>query len=351
MIAYANTPLFWDTLGQIPRLNLAQFPTPLLAMPRLATKLNVKELWFKRDDLISFGLGGNKIRGLEFLMADALAQHADYIVTGAGVQSNHVRATAAASAYCNLRCKAVFWGRPPDQVDGNYRVTRMLGAESFFTGDPDRASVDQGIARICGELIDQGHQPYPIPRGGACALGALGHVLAAHELYEQCDESGFMPDLVVLAAGSGGTHAGWLLGTHLLGNPWQTISVTVSREVKAVRAEIARIANETAFYLHIDWQFTPEKVAVHDGFIGEGYGIPSPEGANAIRLVGRSEGVLLDPTYTGKAMAGLIDLSQHELAKDRSIVFLHSGGEPAFFAGAGNWLQKDTNVSPTNLNR
>jgi D-cysteine desulfhydrase family pyridoxal phosphate-dependent enzyme len=328
----------WKTIEQLQRQPLAEFPTPLLPMRRLGRALGDLDLWFKRDDLISFGLGGNKVRGLEFLMADAMSRGADIIVTGAGPQSNHVRATAAAAACCGLRCTAVFWGDAPEHIDGNYRITRMLGAETVFTGDPDRASVDQKIHAVCEELRRQGRRPYPIPRGGACALGALGHALAARELHEQCRKLGFTPDLIVLAAGSGGTHAGWLVGTRALDSPWAVESFTVSREAEAAQTEIARLATGAAALLGLDWRFAPDEAIVHGGFIGQGYGIPSPEAADAIRLVGRSEGVLLDPTYTGKAMAGFLDHLRRGLVAHRSIVFLHTGGEPAFLAGEGEWL-------------
>lgn len=311
--------------------------TPLLPLTKLSQTLDNVEVWCKRDDLISFGLGGNKIRGLEFLLADALHEQADVLVTGAGAQSNHVRATAATAGYVGLRCVAVFWGQPPAQMDGNYRVTCMLGADPVFTGDDDRASVDVGIDTQTKQLAGQGKRPYAIPRGGACALGALGHVRAALEVYEQCHALGIAPGTIVLAAGSGGTHAGWLLGTRLLGHPWQVESYSVSRDPEALREQVVRLAEEAASLLGSDQAFSLDEVVVHGGYIGRGYGIPSAEGADAIRLLGRSEGLLLDPTYTGKAMAGLL----HSLKwrrYDRPVVFIHTGGEPAFFAGDGKWL-------------
>lgn len=338
MAGRESTPDFWEALDRLPRLVLAEFPTPLLPLRKLGQELGGLDLWLKRDDLISFGLGGNKVRGLEFLLADALAQGADTLVTGAGVLSNHVRATAAAAAHAGLRCIAVYWGDPPARVDGNYRLTRMLGAEPVFTGDVDRASVDKGIAEVCDELRCQGRHPYAIPRGGACALGALGHALAARELYGQCQGLGIAPEAVILAAGSGGTQAGWLLGTRALGSPWKIESFTVSRDAEAARNEIARLANAAAEWLGCGERFGLDDVTVHGGFIGAGYGIPSPAAAESIRRVGRAEGVLLDPTYTGKAMAGLLDHWQRGLLPHRSMVFLHTGGEPAFFVGDGEWL-------------
>jgi D-cysteine desulfhydrase family pyridoxal phosphate-dependent enzyme len=323
----------------LPRQPLIQSTTPLLPMRKLSQALGGPDIWCKRDDLISFGLGGNKIRGLELLAADALARQADVLVTGAGVQSNHVRATAATAAHFGLRCIAVFWGTPPSCSDGNFRVARMLGAEPVFTGDNDRASVDAGIEAQCEKLHRQGLRPYAIPRGGACALGALGHALAAREVYEQCQIQGIDPATIILATGSGGTHAGWLLGTRALGDPWKIESYTVSREAEAVSNEIARLATEAAAMLGLDWRFTKKDVAVHGGFIGDGYGIPSREAAAAIRLLGRTEGLLLDPTYTGKAMAGLLDRLGQVPAYEGPVVFIHTGGEPAFFAGDGKWLE------------
>lgn len=329
----------WDILTRLPRLSLAEFPTPLMPLKRLGRELGGLDLWCKRDDLIGFGLGGNKVRGLEWLMADALAQGADAIVTGAGPQSNHVRATAAAAAHCGMGCVAVLWGEAPGRIDGNYRLTRMLGAEMVFTGDPDRASVDGGIEAATETLRRDGRRPYPIPRGGAAALGVLGHALAARELHEQCDRLGITPEAIVMATGSGGTHAGWLLGTHLLGAGWRIESFTVSREAEAARQQVARLASEAAAQLNLDLRFSSGQAVVHDGFIGSGYGVPSPEGVAAIRWVARTEGILLDPTYTGKAMAGLLTHRQSGQAPYQTVVFLHTGGEPAFFAGEGEWLE------------
>ena len=311
-----------------PRLPLASYPTPLIAASRLSKTLGIN-LYFKRDDLISFGLGGNKIRGLEFIVADALAKNAKTLITGAGVQSNHVRATAAVAAYCGLDCVAVYWGNEPEQVEGNYRLTKMLGARTYFTGDNERSSVDTGIIELAQAMPNS----YAIPRGGACALGVLGHVLAVEELANQCQALNISPDMIVLAGGSGGTCAGWLLGIALLNLPWQVRCFSVSRPADELHAQVQRLANEAAALLNVECNI-PE-MWINDEFIGAGYGIPSAEAAEAIKLVGKTEAVLLDPTYTGKAMAGFL---HHNHAKNQSVVFIHSGGEPAFFTGNGQWL-------------
>jgi D-cysteine desulfhydrase family pyridoxal phosphate-dependent enzyme len=328
--------------GQIPRHVLAHYPTPLIQAKRLSATLGGIELWFKRDDLISFGLGGNKIRGLEVMLADALAQNTNWLVTGAGVQSNHVRVTAAVAAHAGMRCTAVYWGKPPATVDGNYRVTKMLEAAFHFTHDDDRVSVDTHIQQVTVKLREQGHHPYAIPRGGACVMGVLGHVLAVFELYQQCLVQGLKPDAIVLAVGSGGTYAGWLLGIKLLNLPWKMHCYTVSREPEQVSQQVSILATEAAAWLKQDWGFSATDVPVYGGFIGQGYGIPSPEAADAIRQVGRAEGVLLDPVYTGKAMAGFLHgLKNKKLDDYKRIVFVHTGGEPAFFAGNGDWLNTD----------
>lgn len=325
--------------GQIPRHILAHYPTPLIQTKRLTETLGGIELWFKRDDLISFGLGGNKIRGLEVILADALAQNANWLVTGAGVQSNHVRATAAVAAHAGMRCTAVYWGKPPATVDGNYRVTQMLDATFHFTHDDDRAAVDIHIHEVAAKLREQGQHPYAIPRGGACAMGVLGHVLAVFELYQQCLAQNLEPDAIVLAVGSGGTYAGWLLGLKLLNLPWKMLCYTVSREPEQVSQQVADLATQAAALLKLDWTFNTIDTPVHGGFMGQGYGIPSPEAGEAIKRVGRTEGILLDPVYTGKAMAGfLYGLKNKKLDDYKRIVFVHTGGEPAFFAGNGDWL-------------
>ena len=330
---------FDEILNKIPRCHLAQYPTPLIQAERLQDEIGGPDIWFKRDDLISFALGGNKVRGLEVILQDALNASADTLVTGAGVQSNHVRATAAVAAYGKLDCVAVYWGHEPEAVDGNYRMTKMLGAGIRFTGDPERSSVDGAINEVADELKRLGKRPYPIPRGGACAMGALGHVMAARELQLQCEQYGIDPDAIIFPLGSGGTYAGWLLGLRLLGLDWQVDSFTVSREPDEVSGQVAVLATEAASLLDVGISFTKADAPVHGGFIGEGYGIPSPEGAVAIRTASKYAGLLLDPVYTGKAMAGYLDgLARGKFDSYKTVVFIHTGGEPAFFAGDGKWL-------------
>lgn len=329
------------SMQNIPRESLAFLPTPLKEAQRLAKAIEGPRLWIKRDDITGFGYGGNKIRGLEFLLADALAQKAGVIVTGAGPQSNSVRATVAAAVYAGLSAVAVYSGSAPGEVQGNYRLTRLLGAEVRFTDDADRASVDSFIEVVAAELREKGRHPYVIPRGGANALGTLGYVLAVQELATQCAEQGIEPDVIVLATGSCGTHAGLLAGIHALQLPWRVEGFTVSRPVEEVQARVYTLAQGALAMLGFDQMQSLGAVIVHGGFIGPGYGIPTPEGAQAIRLAARCEGIFLDPTYSGKALAGFIAYTRAgHFGRDETVIFLHTGGEPALFVGEGTWLNE-----------
>ncbi|WP_428423432.1 1-aminocyclopropane-1-carboxylate deaminase/D-cysteine desulfhydrase [Methylibium sp.] len=331
----------FDRLDALPRDRLGLTPTPVSAAPELARALGLRELWIKRDELIGFGLGGNKVRGLELLLADARAQSADTLVTGAGPQSNHVRATAAAAAYAGMDAVAVYWGNAPPAMQGNLKLTHCLGAKIRFTGSPDRAQVDEAIEAVAHELRAAGRRPYTIPRGGACALGVLGHVLAAYELHRQCVAIDRRPGTIVMAVGSGGTLAGWLLGTALLGANWRVEGVTVSRPAAEVRGRVVQLAAEAAALLDLPPRVEKADVVVHDGFIGAGYGVPSAAGDAAIVKAARVQGLFLDPTYTGKAFAGLCSLAELGRIDDRApVVFIHTGGEPALFANGSTGLSQ-----------
>lgn len=329
-------------LAALPRLPLAQLPTPLTAASALGAAIGLPDLWIKHDELIGFGFGGNKVRGLEFLVADALKNGADVLVTGAGPQSNHVRATAAAAAHASLGCVAVYWGDPPAEVQGNFALTQMLGADCRFTGTLDRVSVDRTIQVAASELRAEGRSPYPIPRGGACALGVLGHVLAVREFQLQYAALRLKPAVVMLAAGSGGTLAGWVLGKRLFGVDFRIEAVAVSRPATETRARVRALAEEAAVLLGGEAAaqlarapISDDEIIVHDGFIGDGYGLPTPEGISSIRTAARVGGIFFDPTYTGKAFAGLTELAQgRHFQNGGPVVFIHTGGEPALFAHA-----------------
>lgn len=336
----------------LPRYHLGHWPTPLAPAVELGRAIGVPHLWLKHDELCGFGFGGNKVRGLELMLADAIAHGADVLVTGAGAQSNHVRATAAAAKSAGLDCVAVYWGSAPQHVQGNHALTQLLGASVRFTDDPDRTSIDRGLAEVADELRAAGRTPYVIPRGGACALGVIGHALAVAEFAEQwrgCQAALPRPRLM-LAAGSGGTLAGWLLGRRLLSLTapdgyardalaFDIDAVTVSRPASDLRERVRALAAEAAVVLGADaaraldvQPITEAEYQLHDGWIGEGYGIPTAAGNDAIRRAAQEAGVFFDPTYTGKAFAALMHAASRGLLDaQQPLVFLHTGGEPSLF--------------------
>ena len=323
-------------LATIPRIPLATLPTPLQDAPRLTESLGGPRILIKRDDLTGFGLGGNKARKLEFLLADALAQGADTVVTAGGPQSNHCRMTAAAARRLGLQPVLVFYGDPPPETQGNLLLDEILGAALVYTGERERASVDRALEEVCADLREQGRVPYAIPRGGAVPLGDAGYVVCALEMETQFFEQGVQPTHVFCATGSCGTQAGLLAGAIAYRAGYRIYGVTVSRSPDECRTRVRRLAEETLALVGVEAAVRPEQVVVYGDYIGQGYGIPTKEGAEAIRLLAQTEGLFADPVYTGKALAGLIDrVRRGELTAEHTVVFLHTGGAPALFAHAG----------------
>lgn len=312
-------------LAAQPRIRLGTLPTPLLPAPRLSEAVGV-EIWFKRDDLTGLGLGGNKVRGLEFLLADALARGCDTLVTGGGPGSNWAMLAALAARTRGLDTVLVCYGDPVPPV-GNMALATTIGADIRFTGDKDRASVDTEVAALADELRAAGRTPYPMGRGGATAVGALGYLTAARELAVQLADAGCAPTATWLATGSCGTQAGLVAGAQ-----WQglgpVVGVTVSRPAEECVERVATIARSAADLAQVP---APDGApTVVDGHIGPGYGMRSPEGDAAAELVARTEGVFLDPIFAAKAMAGLLAaVRRGEVAGP--VVFLVTGGAPTLF--------------------
>jgi len=320
-------------LDSFPRVSLAYLPTPLEEAPRLASAMGVRRLWVKRDDCTGLAMGGNKARKLEFLVADALRAGADTLLTTGGVQSNHARMTAAAACKHGLRCLLFLSDEEPPAAQGNLLLDRLFGASVRFMPAVTLAEQDAAMAEAAAELAARGQKGYIIPVGGSTPLGCLGYVSAVRELAEQAAAQGCNPAAMALAVGSCGTLAGVLLGAAEWLPGCRIFGISVSRPAGGAAAQTARIATEAAQALAIPRQWTVADILVSDEWLGPGYGVATAEGSAAVRLAARTEGLVLDPVYTGKALAGLIGLVRRgEIAADGEVLFWHTGGAPAIFA-------------------
>ncbi|MCE4071369.1 MULTISPECIES: D-cysteine desulfhydrase [Pseudomonas] len=323
-----------EALARFPRLDLAGSPTLLEKLERLSTSLG-RELYVKRDDTTPFALGGNKVRKLEFLAADALKAGADTLVTAGAIQSNHVRQTAAVAAKLGLRCVALL-ENPIGTEDRNYLSNGNRLLLDLFDTDielvPNLDSADELLAHTGERLLSEGRKPYIVPIGGSNALGALGYVRAGLELAEQVRARGQEFSAVVLASGSAGTHAGLAIALADVLPQLDVIGVTVSRTDAAQRPKVEGLVERTLQLLGHDAQAVPT-VHLWDQYFGPRYGEANAGTLDAIRLLASQEGLLLDPVYTGKAMAGLLDgIRRDRFVKPGPLLFLHTGGSPALFA-------------------
>ena len=319
----------------LPRLELAKLPTPLDRVENLGKSLGDLDLWFKRDDLTGFGLGGNKVRSLEYLAADAMKVNSNILITGGSPGSNHVRTTMAVAAHLGLKGVAVLSGTRPSKTNGNLLLNQLLDAKLVFTGNPDRSYIDNYIEDEAERLRGKGESPYMIRRGGVSSLGCIGYVSAAVEICSQLQSLNLNPDILLCATGCGVTQAGLLVGFKLMGLNCRLYGITVSRTRDECIAYIKQLINETEDVLGLDSRVKNDEIFVFDEYIGEGYSVPTSEGIDAIRLVAQTEGIFLDPIYTGKAMAGLTDLVKKDLiGSDKTVIFLHTGGSPSIFSNS-----------------
>jgi D-cysteine desulfhydrase family pyridoxal phosphate-dependent enzyme len=324
-------------LHTIPRVSLAQLPTPLEDAPRLSTALGGARLLIKRDDLTGLALGGNKVRKLEFLLADALARGADTVLTTGAVDSNHCRVTAAAAARLGLRCILLLATKHESpSLQGNLLLDHLLGAEVHFYSAPVPTADSDRLQELADVVRARGGNPYVFPAGGSTALGILGYALMVEELMGQLAARNLTADYLVLASGTGGTQAGVLLGTTCFQPNFASIAINVIEADNTALSERTRaVYAEGAALLGLPENHARPPFTVRDGYVGEGYGILTPGCAEAIQLLARTEGILLDPVYTGKAMAGLSDLIRKgEIGTDKTVIFLHTGGAPALFTQA-----------------
>lgn len=307
------------------RVRLAMLPTPLEPMDRLAEALGGPRLLVKRDDCTGLALGGNKARKLEYLCAEAQAQGCDTLVTGGGPQSNHVRMTAAAANRLGLECRVAAAGNEPALASGNLLLDRLLGARIEFTGALGYYDIERSIEEVAARAARDGRRPFAIPVGGASVTGVAAYADAADELVEQLD--GEHVDHIVVADGSGGTHAGLLAG---LGDRVRVLGVDVGTRPDLDEI-VPRLAAEAA--ARTERPAPPADASIDHERFGAGYGAVTDEMVEALELAARCEGIVLDPVYTGKAMAGLVAaVRDGRITRDETVVFWHTGGAPALFA-------------------
>ena len=322
-------------LARFPRVTLAQLPTPLEYLPRLTEHLGGPNIYVKRDDCTRLASGGNKTRKLEFLMADAIAQSADIIVTQGAVQSNHARQTAAAAAKLGLRCELLFENRiiDPDRDylnSGNVFLDRIFDAAIHH--HPKGTDMDAAMQTHAKALREQGLKPYIIPGGGSNPVGALGYVNCALEILHQANEQHLRIDHIVHATGSAGTQAGLVTGLRATHSGIPVLGIGVNAPRDAQEQKVFDLALATAEYIGAAGCVSREDVIANCDYIGDGYGIPTEGMRSALLLLARLEGLLFDPVYSGKGLAGMIDLiNQGHFGKDDNIVFIHTGGSMGLF--------------------
>jgi L-cysteate sulfo-lyase len=321
------------------RVPLAHLPTPLEEMPRLRAALGGgPRLLVKRDDQTGLATGGNKTRKLEFLVAEALAQDADTLVTVGGPQSNHCRQTAAAAAKMGLRCALVLGGQPVPEAEweGNLLLDDLLGAELHWAGDRDR---DLVLAEVAEGLERSGARPYVIPLGGSVPTGASGYVAAVEELAGQLAERGERAERIFFASGSAGTQAGLLVGVKALELGARVEGVNVDKEEELID-KVRALTPATAAHLGLEISFAEQDFILHNAYGRAGYGVITEAEREAIRLMARTEGIICDPVYTGRALAGLIDLARKgAFSLEETILFWHTGGQAGLFPRADELME------------
>jgi len=329
-------------LARFPRRRYTEGPTPIEKLPRLSQALGGATIYVKRDDLLGLAGGGNKTRKLEFVVADALAQGADTLITCGAVQSNHCRLTLAAANKEGLKCRLVLEERVPGsfkpKASGNNFLYNLMGVEQIkvVPGGSDMAAEMQKAA---DELAAAGRKAYVIPGGASNPLGALGYVSCAQEIINQLFVMGIKIDRVVCASGSAGTHAGLVTGFCGSNSDLPVVGINVSRPKQAQEELVYGLTGKTAKFLGIKQSIPREAVLCFGDYVGKGYSLPTAGMVEAVQMVSRLEAILLDPVYTGKTMAGLIDLVRKGFfKKEENLLFVHTGGSPALYAYLDSFL-------------
>ena len=314
-------------MNQIPRLHFAHLPTPIEELPRLTKALGGPRLLVKRDDQTGLAFGGNKTRKLEFLVAEAQEQGAQMMISAGAIQSNHCRQTAAAAARFGFECTLVLTGELPRQPSANLLLDQLFGAR--IVNVKDREDRDRILQETFDQAASEGKKPYLVPYGGSSPTGALGYAFAMEELMKQ----GVHADWIVFATSSGGTHAGLVLGQRVFGYKGKILGISIDEPVAWLQKNISALASSASEKLGERIEFAPADVSANADYCAAGYGVLTEAEREAVRLFARHEGLLLDPVYTGRAAAGMIDLIRKGFfKKDETVLFWHTGGQPALFA-------------------
>jgi len=313
-------------MNNLPHETIAFLPTPIEPLARLSAYLKGPSISIKRDDMTGLACGGNKTRKLEYLLAEAKAQNTDLLVTAGAVQSNHCRQTAAAAARSGMACTLVLTGDKPSSFSGNYLLDDLFGADIVWS---TRTNREADLQKTVAKAAASGRKPYLVPYGGSSPTGAAAYAYAIQEMLGQCQQ----PDYIVFPSSSGGTQSGMVVGARAYNYTGKVLGISVDEKSNVLQERIASLAGDTARLVGENYTFSPHEILVDDQYLGKGYGIMGDAEKEAIRLFARIEGVLVDPVYTGRAAAGLIDLIRKGFfTKNQTILFWHTGGTPALFA-------------------
>ena len=311
----------------IPRIHFAHLPTNIEFMPRLTDLLGGPQLFVKRDDQTGLAFGGNKTRKLEFLVAEAREQGADTLISAGALQSNHCRQTAAAAAKFGFACILVLTGQSPQHPTANLLLDELFGATIIYVSD--RTDRDMVLKQTYDKAVTERKKPYLVPYGGSSTTGAVGYAFAMEEFVKQ----GVHADWIVFGTSSGGTHAGLVLGQRVFGFDGKVLGISIDESEDWLKSHVSKLATETSGRLGNHIEFKPFDILANDDYCKAGYGILTDAEREAIGLFARMEGLLLDPVYTGRAAAGMIDLIRKGFfKKDETVLFWHTGGQPALFA-------------------
>ena len=311
----------------IPRLRFAHLPTPIEELPRLSAVLGGPRIFVKRDDETGLAFGGNKTRKLEFLVAEAQEQGAKMMISAGAIQSNHCRQTAAAAAKFGFECSLVLTGQMPERASANLLLDELFGAK--IVNVLDRADRDRVLKETFDQAVADGKKPYLVPYGGSSTTGAMGYTFAMEEFMKQ----NIHADWIVFGTSSGGTHAGLVLGQRIFGFKGKVLGISIDESESWLKAHVSMLASDASERLGERINFIPDDVLATGGYCKAGYGVLTEAEREAVRLFASTEGLLLDPVYTGRAAAGLIDLIRKGFfKKDETVLFWHTGGQPALFA-------------------